>query len=360
VAADLASPAIAGPRAVPSSGARAWIAATVTLSVGAAGAAIMLAPAASARPPEGLAFLLFVGSSVHVASTGWFYTVPEVRAHMREHKARYVWWPLALMAGAGAIAMLMPRVALNWLLLPYFGWQFFHYQKQNLGIAALAAASRRVAPLRRAERRALTGAGLAGIAGLLARPSLLQVPVRPILAAVFPLAVLAFAAFVAVGAGCLLRRGPTQRPAGFCACYVLSLVFSLPVFVFASPYAAVAGLTIAHGLQYLLLMTLVAAGSAGHRPPRQRTASLALLCNIALLGGAALSMASDQASAASAVRILFGVFLGAVMAHFVIDAGLWRLREEFPRSFLQARLPYLAPTSDPVTNLRLPMDRLPI
>jgi hypothetical protein len=29
------------------------------------------------------------------------------------------------------------------------------------------------------------------------------------------------------------------------------------------------------------------------------------------------------------------------MAHFVIDAGIWRLRDEFPRQFLTSRLPYL-------------------
>jgi hypothetical protein len=345
-------------------GARVWVAATVAVSVSAAVAAILLAPPASARPPEALAFLLFVGSSVHVASTGWFYTVPEVRAHMRAHKARYVWWPLALIAGAGAIAALVPRSALDWLLLPYFSWQFFHYQKQNLGIAALAATARRITPLRPAERRALTGAGLSGIAGLLARPSLLQLPVRAILAPVLPLAAIAFVAFVALGAGSLLRRSRAQRPAGFCACYTLSLVFVLPVFVFTSPYAAVAGLTIAHGLQYLLLMTLLAAGSDCRRPlPRTpgvtTVGSIALLCNIALLGGAALSIASDQASAAPAVRVLFGAFLGAVMAHFVVDGGLWRMREEFPRSFLGSRLPYLVPSRGPAL-LRAPMNRLPI
>src|SRR5215469_10586869 len=198
VAADLIRPVVAAPPSVPF-GARAWIAATVSASVAAAVAAILLAPPASARPPEALAFLLFVGSSVHVASTSWFYTVPEARAHMRQHKARFAWGPLALIAGAGAIAALVPRVALNWLLLPYFAWQFFHYQKQNLGIAALAATSRQVTPLRRTERRSLIGAGLAGIAGLLARPSLLQVPVRAILAPTFGVAAIAFAAFAAIG-----------------------------------------------------------------------------------------------------------------------------------------------------------------
>ena len=333
--------------------------ATLTLTAAAAVAAIALAPPAGAPAPEGLAFLLFVGSSVHVASTAWFYTVPDVRAHMSLHKHRYVWWPLALISGAGAIALLLPRAALYWLLLPYFGWQFFHYQKQNLGIAALAAVSGRVAGLRTAERRALTGAGLAGIAGLLARPSLLQVPVRPVLAPLFPLAATAFGICVAAGVWCLARRTAGQRPAGFCAVYLISLVFSLPVFVFRSPYAAVAGLTVAHGFQYLLLMGLLAAGGprdrlrggergglGGGECGRRggpRLARLAALCNIALLGGAALSVASDQLAAPPAVRVLFGVFLGAVMAHFVIDAGLWRMREEFPRSFLQSRLPYLIP-----------------
>ena len=316
--------------------------ATITVTAGAAVAAIVLAPPGSAPAPEGLAFLLFVGSSVHVASTAWFYTVPEVRAHMRLRKPRYMWWPLALISGAGAIALVVPRTALYWLLLPYFGWQFFHYQKQNLGIAALAAASANVRGLNLVERRALTGAGLAGIAGLMARPSLLQLPVRPVLAPLFPVAAIAFGVCVAAGAWCLAGRPCSQRPAGFCIVYLMSLVFSLPVFVFSSPYAAVAGLTIAHGLQYLLLMGLLAAG--GPRGAR-RLAGLAALCNIALLGGAALSVASDQLAARPAVRVLFGLFFGAVMAHFVVDAGLWRMRAEFPRSFLQSRLPYLIPAA---------------
>jgi hypothetical protein len=332
------------PPAASKRGARAWLAATLTLTAGAAVAAIALAPPAGAPAPEGLAFLLFVGSSVHVASTAWFYTVPGVRAHMSLHRLRYFWWPLALISGAGAVALLVPRAALYWLLLPYFGWQFFHYQKQNLGIAALAAASARVAGLRTAERRALTGAGLAGIAGLLARPSLLQVPVRPVLAPLFPVAATAFGVFVAAGAWCLASRSASQRPAGYCAAYLMSLVFSLPVFLFSSPYAAVAGLTVAHGLQYLLLMSMLAAGAPAERQRGgRRLAGLAALCNIALLGGAALSVASDQLGARPALRVLFGLFLGAVMAHFVIDAGLWRMRAEFPRTFLQTRLPYLIP-----------------
>jgi hypothetical protein len=31
------------------------------------------------------------------------------------------------------------------------------------------------------------------------------------------------------------------------------------------------------------------------------------------------------------------------MGHFVIDAGLWRMRDRTARSFVAARLPYLVP-----------------
>ena len=339
--AELAPAAAAQPTApARSRGAGWWLIATVGSTVGAAATAIALAPSGSAAAPEALAFLLFVGSSVHVASTAWFFTVPQVRAHMRRRRARYVWWPIALIAGAGAICQLVPEAALKWLLLPYFGWQFFHYQKQNLGVAALTAVSGRLAPLRKAERRALTGAGLAAVAALMSRPSLLQLPVRPVLAPFFPLALLfpvAAAGFVvSVGVGLWCLAGRATRSPGFCAAYLTSLIFGLPVFVFTSPYAAVAGLTIAHGLQYLLLMGMVAAGG---EHGRGRILQLAALCNIALVGGAVLAMASDQAAAGRPV--LFGFFLGAVMAHFVIDAGLWRLRDEFPRTFLTSRLPYL-------------------
>jgi hypothetical protein len=342
VAAELAPRAATRPAVAPArtGGARLWLIATVGSTVGAAATAIALAPSGTAPAPEALAFLLFVGSSVHVASTAWFYTVPEVRAHMRRRMALYVWWPIALITGAGAVAQLVPAAALKWLLLPYFGWQFFHYQKQNLGVAALAAASRRLAPLRTAERRALTGAGLAAVAALMSRPSLLQLPIRPVLPAFFPLGLLfpvaaaGFAASVAVGLWCLAGR-PSRSP-GFCVTYLTSLMFGLPVFVFTSPYAAVAGLTIAHGLQYLLLMGMVAAGG---EHGRGKIVQLAALGNIALVGGAVLAVASDQVVAGKPV--LFGFFLGAVMAHFVIDAGLWRLRDEFPRTFLTARLPYL-------------------
>jgi len=339
-----------GPRAVAGAGGRggtgtrrpwvprAWLIGTLTVTLGAFAAAIALAPPASTPPVRGLAWLLFVGSSVHVASTGWLYTLPEVRGYARQHRGRLVLVPAVLILATAVLAGALSPATMAWFLLPYYAWQFFHFQKQNLGMAALAASSRREVPLRPAERRALMTAGYAGIAGLIAHPGLLQLRLDPGLGLVYPVAPAVFAAAVAVGAITVARR-----PGGgvaFRAVYLTSLCFFGPVFVFGSPYAAVGGMTIAHGLQYLLLIGLVAAGNG---QLSGRATRLAMLCNVALVGGAALSAASHLHGAAFAGRLAFGAYLGAVMAHFVIDASLWRLRDPFPRAFVSSRVPGLLP-----------------
>jgi hypothetical protein len=318
--------------------ARRWLWATVALTAGAFVIAVAFAPSASAAPDRGLAWVLFAGSSAHVASTGWLYLLRDVRSYAVSHPWRFIRVPVLLMIAGAAVAATLTPAANTWLLLPFFAWQFFHFAKQNLGMTALAAKTAGAPPLRAAERRALIASGLAGIGALLARPALLQLRVDPRLGALFPLSATAMAGAAAYGLILLARRAPAQRPRGFCAMYLMGLFFSVPVFVFASPYAAVGGMTIAHGLQYLLLVSLVAVGGPGQAG---RALRLAVLGNVALLGGAVLAVTSHLHSGGPALRLLFGAYLGAVMAHFVVDAGLWRLRDPFPRAFLAHRVPYL-------------------
>jgi hypothetical protein len=327
-------------RAGPLAAARRWLWATFALSVGAVGAAVVWSPPLGASPVIPLALLIFVGSSVHVASTAWIYTQPEVRAMARRHSLRYVWGPVGLVVGSATLATFLTPPAFVWLLLPYFSWQFFHFTKQNLGLAALSATSHQVAPLGQAERRALIGSGLAGILGLLAHPALLQLALPVRAGRLFVPAGVLFALCGLVGLVALLRRPARDRPAGFCAMYGSALVFSLPIFLFARPYAAVGGMTMAHGLQYLLLIGVVASGV---RTAPRRTFTLTVLINLALIGGVLLSAASHLHGAPPAGRCLFGAYLGLVMAHFVIDAGFWRLRDPFPRSFLARHIPFLFP-----------------
>jgi hypothetical protein len=318
--------------------ARGWLAASVIGTLGAVGVAAFLRPAHGTTPGLALVLLLFVGSSMHVASTAWLPALRDVRTCARSHPLRFVAAPLLLILGGTAAAVLFSGSGLNVLLEGFFVWQFFHFTKQNVGVATLAATSSGVGALGPSERRSIVVAGCFGIAALLARPQLLQLQATVSSSAVFTLSTVGFLASVAVGCRIVLRRDRASRPGIFLAGYCTALCFSAPVFIFSSPYAAVGGMTIAHGLQYLVLVGLVASGPAAG--PR-RWVRLAILVNVAIAGGLALDVLSDFHHRTGPTRALFGVFLGLTAAHFVVDAGLWRLRDPSSRRFVQGALPDL-------------------
>jgi hypothetical protein len=374
----------------------AWLGATVGLTAASLVAVVLLAPPAGAPPVQALSWLLFTGSSVHVASTGALFVSPAARGYARQHLTRCLWVPAGLVVATACAAAIVSPAAFQWALLPYFGWQFYHYQKQNLGVAALAAAASRLPPLRRAERQALQVTAIATIGELIADPRLLGLRINVGADWLHSVATAVFVIAVAAGIAQLARRPREARPGGFTICYLTALLFGLPAFVFSSPYAAVGGMTVAHGLQYLLLVGLVTGGTSTASTARytdgakgasgaavadsangasgvrsadrvssarsandvtcaggasrahgasgaSRAMRLAIFGNVALIGGALLSTASHLHNSSPAGRAVFGAYLGVVMAHFVIDAGLWRMRDPLARKFITGHLPYLVP-----------------
>lgn len=323
------------------------------MTLGALALGPLLAPSASESPVRALTWLLILGSSVHVAATGYLFTVRAVRNHAMEHRGRYLYVPASCIGLAALLAAVLRPSQVGWILLPYFCWQFFHFQKQNLGLVAIAAGALGASAPSAGERRALMLAGYAGILGLAARPALLQLTVATHIGGLYVAALGLSLAAILGGLVALLARPRGENRLGYCVVYLSSLGFFTPVFLFHSPYAAVAGLTIAHGIQYLVLVGLVAGGASR---PADRTFGIAIFLNVALIGGIALSAASHLHGGAMMERLVFGAYLGLVMTHFVVDAGLWRLRDPFPRAFLAARLPYLVRAA-PARELRSTIDR---
>jgi hypothetical protein len=73
-------------------------------------------------------------------ATAWFYAVPEVREHMLRHRIRYLFVPIGLIAGTAVLAGVSHGAGSTTIL----------------------------------KRRAITAAGIAGIAGIVAKPTLLD------------------------------------------------------------------------------------------------------------------------------------------------------------------------------------------
>lgn len=303
-----------------------WVVASVT-------GAGLVTPAVLV-PDIGLMWLLFVGSSVHVAATFALFTFKDLRRHARTHPRRYVAAPLAMTITAAAIAALFPPRALQAALLAFFGWQLWHYQQQNLGLAALAIKAAGQPPLTLTERRGIRIAAAAGILALAAHPQVTQ------LVDLHTPAALATAATITAWlllAGAVVKQ---RRPAP-----LLAVAFPLPLLLTTSPYAALGGMTLAHGLQYLLLVGMVLAGPT--TTTRRGPEATLLTAGVLAIAGA-LAATSHLHHGPAATKAVFGAYLGVVMTHFVLDAGLWRLRDPFPRQWLGQRLPaLLAGTPEP-------------
>ena len=152
---------------------------------------------------------------------------------------------------------------LNWALVVFSLWQFLHYQKQNLGVASLMAAALGAPKLSRWERRAIMVSGLAGLSALVSRPTLLEIWVGVSNPWGFRVATIVFFVSALAGVVMIMSRPVAHRPSGLVCGVTTSSFFFLPVFVFSSPYAAVSGMVLAHGLQYLVLMGWMAANSFG-------------------------------------------------------------------------------------------------
>jgi hypothetical protein len=285
----------------------------------------LLPPGTGRGTSEVIGVLVVVAYAGHVAVTGWLWTVPDVRQTVRSRPMRLVGVPVALVLGAAALALVLPGQLLGYALLGFFGWQFSHFQRQNLGLVQMIAIKWAAEPLTHGERRLIGLVGWCGIGGLIARPVLLGVPtvdLSPLVTGpLFDVAIMAYATCTIATLTVAIRR---RRAAPVAAAYLTAVLFMAPVFLFQSAQAAVAGMVVAHGLQYLWM---VRCRSREARVTAARTgwqSTLAVIA-VAVVGGSSLEAISEVHSAqGSGLRVLYGVYFGVVMAHFVVDGTLWR------------------------------------
>ncbi|HEY4171315.1 MAG TPA: hypothetical protein VGM96_31275 [Reyranella sp.] len=274
-------------------------------------------------------FLIFISTNFHVASTGWFLTDREMRGHLGAHPLRYAIAPAAVIAACVAGFQLIGPPASDGIVVVFIGWLLWHYQKQNLGLLSFVAAGTDGIPLSTWERRTLTLTGLAGIAGVFSAAQVAPAYLAKE-AAVLHEAGAAIYLLVPVSATIAIVRNPNLRSNRLrLFFFLISSAFYLPVYIFSDPVSAITGSATAHGLQYLVFMGTVSGSKQRSLRP------VAVLLVIATFGAFALDYAADAPGLLGPA--LKGLFVGGVMAHFIVDAGIWRLREPFQRGYMRRK-----------------------
>jgi hypothetical protein len=283
------------------------------------------------------ALLLFLGSQGHVAASFFFYGEPRARAFMLAgRKSRFVYVPMALTLMSALLVWGFGQgVLVSYYVLGYWIWQTHHYTRQNHGILAFVSRAASV-PVSFAERTAVTLTGVAAVLGMITIVTPFQSTVLRLFA--WQLKAIALGTYVAALvfiAAALRQRGPQPRMR--LTMLVMLMVFYVPLFFFSDPLSAFFTYAIAHGLQYLVFMYFVALS-----PRVTRTRMLMLIALCALGGGAVLKfMERGEATFGSWHGAVFGLGLGIVMWHFVLDAGMWRLSEPFQRAYMSERFGFL-------------------
>jgi hypothetical protein len=281
--------------------------------------------------------LSFVGNNFHVAASSWFFTDPEMRTHFRAHPLRYFVAPVLLIAACALVFQFGDKPVRGWLLAGFFSWQLWHYQKQNVGVLSFIAAGTGSGPLSVWERRTLAAAAVAGILGFFSLNKIGLSQWAPQFALLHQVGLAAYFLVPVLFVVAFLKTPALGKSKLRLAYLALGSAFFLPTYLFGDPLSATVGYALAHGLQYVIFMGVV---SVGRRAP---VASIVTLLGLSTLGAMLLNGAirAPDVSGLPYGFAIYGAFVGTVMAHFVLDAGIWRLREPFQRAYMRERFAFV-------------------
>ena len=306
-------------------------------------------PEEGGRPLATVA-LLFVASQAHVGASFFFYTDSEMRHFMlHERPRRFIGGVVGIIIAYPLASILVTKVpegelrtSLGFLLISiYSAWQVHHYSRQSRGILSFLGKADH-APLSAVESRALSLTALAGILGVLgfSYPGPDAPTLQKIVSLLPRLSLCLMVAGWIVWLASLLRDRPGHSWRRQLA-MALTLAFFFPLYFFDDIFPAFFSFATAHGLQYFVFMGMVSRPrSPDHAPepgepsgkPTGRLSrwkpALAMIACGGVIGGLILTLP-------------LAVGLGIVMAHFVLDAGVWKLSEPFPRAYMSERFPFL-------------------
>lgn len=269
----------------------------------------------------------------HVTATLWFAADTEYRGVVLSHRWRMIFSLAIVPLVLGTMAI--TKVNQGGILFALFWfWPAHHYNRQNLGILAFAAAHDRAGPLPRQVHWLLNLTTVAGGIDMAVMPSIYPrglpgVPGMPPEVAYYGhgIAALLFIAAAAVLVQLVATNAAVRRSRTLLVFLVLSTVYYLPGLIGSSDITAFWPIAMAHGAQYLVIMSITAGRSRRGLPGFTGMA----LATIAL---------------GSAGYLMIGVpwqamYSGVAIWHFLADAKLWRLRDPEVRGIVHRRFDFI-------------------
>ena len=331
------SPAAVLP-ATPRIGARGFFAtlALITLASLVGVPLLFTVAAATGHGVPGTFALIAVTGPMHVAATSFFYFDRDFWPVLRESPGRAFWavplLPIGLL-GAGVAGMAIVGAWAYLLIFVYHNvWLFYHYQRQNFGLISLVGRNVGYGRLPSRVNTTLNVAALGGIISLCATPNFFPPSTASLVGPQ------AYVALRAVGIGVYVLslgllawvfwREPRLRANGWLVgALVVGMAFFLPAVFFRSITTAFVPIAIAHGAQYIFMMSVLSGRS------RRGWLAFLTMCVLGLtIGGVLNTMGAWP---------VILVVTGATQVHFLLDAKVWRLSEPRQRAILSERFDFL-------------------
>ncbi|HEX6719285.1 MAG TPA: hypothetical protein VF088_19420 [Pyrinomonadaceae bacterium] len=289
---------------------------------------------------------IFLGTA-HVPATLFFYTDKEFAEIRKSHPLRYIYVPILLIVATGLLFAFANLTVQAFALLTYWAWQAFHYGRQNVGIYAFASIAETGRAPQKAEKFVMEAATVLAILGTF---KVLGTAVAPAFLHrgfdyLYQFGLVAFVATVAVGVAVYMKNF-SDTSLFKTLFFFTAIFFFAPVFISTDNNIGFLSYAVAHGLQYIIFMSVVSTTAADDTPRASLYKNVTVFLIFLLLVGFAFWRVNDLREMtfikgtwafARTADFLYGAVLGATMSHFVIDASAWRLSMAKQRSYMTRR-----------------------
>ncbi|HIC7208533.1 hypothetical protein [Burkholderia vietnamiensis] len=289
-------------------------------------------------------------TSMHIGLTYFFYLDRDAQTLIRSQWFRFYVAAPATLAFFFLAFYLGSEPVRNTLWVFIGGWTIWHFQKQNFGIFNLVNLARSSGPMKREEKFAIYAAGIAGV--LFNSIGYAKGLTSLGYAAWSTPALVAGYAFqaVAVGVAALVMYRDRSDLALRHAFLVIFVLNWLPL-AFLPWQVAFFACAYGHGIQYALMMGIVGSNSsriALFRNLSPRITPYVGVTTVALIGvgmfwfaGHTGMLFGNGSETTPLGAGLIGLTFAVTGVHYVLDAGIWRMRLPLPRQYMQQKLNFL-------------------